>query len=119
MDTIAIIEDNLSNMKLIKCILEKAGYKTISADNARQGIDIVKAKLPALVLMDIQMPGLDGIEATKILKSDPETEMIPVLALTAKAMDNDREEILAAGCDAYTSKPIKYKELLLQIDALI
>jgi two-component system cell cycle response regulator DivK len=119
MSTIAIIEDNVSNMKLIVSILEKAGYETLTAMNATKGIELIKKHLPDLILMDIHMPGLDGVEATKILKADSITKNIGVIAVTAKAMGGDREAILASGCDDYVSKPIHYKKLLEMIDQLI
>lgn len=119
MSTIAIIEDNLSNMKLIKTVLEHAGYQTVSAENADKGIPLIRESLPDLILMDIHMPGTDGLMATRILKADSTTRHIPVIAVTARAMEGDRENILASGCDGYTSKPIRYKEMLNLIESII
>lgn len=119
MNTIAVVEDNLSNMKLIKSVLKNAGYHIISADNAVDGVQMIQENLPNLILMDIHMPGMDGLEATRILKADALTQHIPIIALTARAMEGDREMILASGCDAYASKPIRYKEVLALIDEII
>jgi two-component system cell cycle response regulator DivK len=119
MTTIAIVEDNASNMKLIRGVLERAGYQTLTAEDADSGIPLIREQLPDLVLMDIHMPGIDGLEATRLLKLDPVTRHIPVIAVTARAMDGDRESILAAGCDGYTAKPIRYKEMLAMIERVL
>lgn len=119
MTTIVIVEDNPSNMKLIIGVLHRAGYKTIPAQDADVGIPLIRKHLPDLVLMDIHMPGTDGLEATRLLKQDALTQHIPVIAVTARVMDGDRDSIMAVGCDAYTSKPIRYKELLVQIEQII
>ncbi len=119
MTTIAIVEDNPSNLKLIDGVLQRAGYQTLIAEDADVGIPMIREQLPDLVLMDIHLPGTDGLQATRLLKKDDRTRHIPIIAVTARAMDGDRETILATGCDAYTSKPIRYKELLLQIDKIL
>lgn len=119
MTTIAVVEDNPSNMKLITGVLHRAGYQTLTAKDADEGVPLIFEALPELVLMDIHMPGTDGLTATRLLKKDQRTLHIPIIAVTARAMDGDREAILAAGCDAYTSKPIRYKELLLQIEEIL
>ena len=116
MTTILVVEDNPSNMKLIIDVLQLAGYETLTAEDADAGIPLIREHLPDLVLLDIHLPGTDGIEATRLLKTDDKTRHIPIIAVTARAMDGDRESILAAGCDGYASKPIRYKELLLQIE---
>ncbi|MBC8211962.1 MAG: response regulator [Gammaproteobacteria bacterium] len=112
MAVIAVVEDNLSNMKLICGVLAHAGYTVIKAGNAEEGLPLIRQMLPDLVLMDIHMPGIDGMAATRLLKADKLTSHIPVIALTARAMDGDRETILRAGCDGYAAKPIRYKEVL-------
>lgn len=119
MTVIAIVEDNPSNMKLITGVLQRAGYQTLAAKDADAGIPLIREQLPDLVLMDIHMPGTDGLSETRLLKKDDATRHIPIIAVTARAMDGDREAILAAGCDAYTSKPIRYKELLVQIREIL
>ncbi|OOZ43268.1 response regulator [Solemya velum gill symbiont] len=119
MTTIAIVEDNASNMKLIKGVLERAGYQILTMEDADSGIPIIREHLPDLVLMDIHMPGTDGLEATRLLKADSKTRHIPVIAVTARAMEGDREAILAAGCDGYTAKPIRYKEILDMIEQIL
>lgn len=112
MKRILIVEDNPQNMKLVVTVLEKSGYETLKAVDADSGILLARQELPDLILMDIQLPGMDGLTATKQLKEDRVTAQIPVIALTAFAMVGDRDRILAAGCDDYISKPIRYKEFL-------
>jgi two-component system cell cycle response regulator DivK len=119
MTVIVIVEDNPSNMKLITGVLQRAGYQTLTAEDADIGIPLIREQLPDLILMDIHLPGTDGLEATRLLKKDNKTQHIPIIAVTARAMDGDREAILEAGCDAYTSKPIRYKELLAQIEEIL
>jgi len=119
MQTIAIVEDNASNMKLIMGVLERAGYQILPATDADVAIPLIREHLPDLVLMDMHMPGTNGLEATRLLKNEKKTCHIPIVAVTARAMDGDRESILAAGCDAYTSKPIRYKELLVLIEQML
>ena len=113
---ILIIEDNPKNMKLTSSILAKTGYEVLEAVEAPSGIDLARTEKPDLVLMDIQLPGMDGMSATKILKQDPTTMAIPIIALTAFAMKGDREKIMAAGCDDYISKPIRYKDFLAKVE---
>lgn len=119
MKTIAVLEDNPSNTKLIVGVLERSGYRVLAASNADIGIPIIREQLPDLVLMDIHMPGTDGLEATRRLKADEQTGAIPIIAVTAQAMEGDREAILAAGCDGYTAKPIRYKELLVLVEQFL
>ncbi len=118
MARILIIEDSPTNMMLSIAILESAGHTLYQADRAKAGIEIAHRERPELILMDIQLPDMDGIEATRILKADPETCAIPVIALTAFAMKGDRERILQAGCDGYIEKPINYKEFLAEVEAV-
>ena len=119
MASILIIEDNSANMKLALLLLHNAGHTTLCAVDAETGLTIARSELPDLVLMDIQLPGMDGLAATALLKQDPATAAIPVIALTAMAMKADREKSLLAGCDAYIAKPLRYKELYAAIDLLL
>ena len=97
-------------------LLEHAGHVVLQAVRADLGLEIAARELPDLILMDIQLPDMDGMSATRILKADPKTRDIPVIALTASAMKGDRERILEAGCDGYIEKPIRYKAFLEQVD---
>jgi two-component system cell cycle response regulator DivK len=115
MATVLIVEDNLANMKLAVFLLESAGYAVLSATDAEAGLTLAREKQPDLILMDIQLPGMDGLQATLLLKDDDATRAIPVIALTALAMKGDEERIRAAGCDGYIAKPIAYKEFLATI----
>ena len=108
--TVLIIEDNMVNLKLVRGILRRLGIKTLEATDAEMGIVIAREQKPDLIIMDIVLPGMDGINATKALKKDKATRHIPVIALTACVMEGDRETILSAGCDTYISKPFKLKE---------
>ena len=117
MGKVLIIEDNPANMTLATFLLENAGHTVLSAIDAETGITIARAEQPDLVLMDIQLPGMDGLEATAVLKRNPATASIPVIALTALAMKGDEERIRAAGCDGYVAKPLAYKEFLATVAA--
>jgi two-component system cell cycle response regulator DivK len=112
MQKILIVEDNFANMKLATFLLESADYTVISAINAEVGLTLARDEHPDLILMDIQLPGMDGLQATALLKADEATQAIPVIALTALAMKGDEERILAAGCDGYIAKPLDYKGFL-------
>jgi len=109
---ILIVEDDPKNLKLIRDVLRVNGYATLEAINGKQGVEMAKSKIPDLILMDIQMPIMDGLEATRILKTDADTSKIPVVALTSYAMVGDEEKIQDAGCDGYLTKPIDIKEFL-------
>ncbi len=111
MPRVLVIEDNRTNMELTVLLLEMAGYSVLSAADAETGLAIVRNEHPDLVLMDVQLPGMDGLEATAILKRDQSTQTIPVIALSALAMKGDEGRIRAAGCDGYLAKPVRYKEL--------
>lgn len=116
---ILIIEDNPSNMKLAADVLKKTrNHEILEAMDADAGIALVRESLPDLVLMDINMPGMDGLTATRLLKGDTKTRHIRIVAVTALAMKGDREKAISAGCDGYLAKPIRYKELLEIIDAM-
>ena len=119
MARILIVEDNPANMKLASLLLLKAGHTVLCAVDAETGLTLARANQPELILMDIQLPGMDGLAATALLKQDPATAAIPVIALTAMAMKADREKTKAAGCDAYIAKPLRYQELYAAIDALL
>jgi two-component system cell cycle response regulator DivK len=112
MAKILIVEDNAANMKLAILLLETVGHTVTSAVDAEIGITMARAEQPDLILMDIQLPGMDGLAATALLKADVATRTIPVIALTALAMKGDEERIRAAGCDGYIAKPMRYKEFL-------
>lgn len=112
MATVLVIEDNPANLKLAKLVLGSAGYEVLAAESAESGIALARERLPDLVLMDIRLPDMDGIAATRVLKGDPATASIPLIALTAFAMKGDEERIRLAGCDGYLSKPYRYEELL-------
>jgi two-component system cell cycle response regulator DivK len=119
MARILIIEDNPANMKLATMLLAKAGHTTLSAVDAENGMATARSEQPDLILMDIQLPEMDGLTATALLKQDVITAHIPVIALTAMAMKADEEKSQIAGCDAYIAKPLRYKELLAAIDDLL
>lgn len=116
---ILIVEDNPANMKLVSDLLKREGHVILEATDADAGIAIARAEVPALILMDIQLPGMDGISALKILKQDEKTRRIKTIALTALAMSGDKERLLDAGFDSYMSKPIRYKELLQTVASLL
>ena len=111
-ELILIVEDNQKNLKLVRDVLQYRGYQTIEAGSGEEGVRLAKARIPDLVLMDIQLPGMDGIAALGELRADVTTRAIPVIAVTASAMTHDRKKIMAAGFDGYQSKPIKVKEFM-------
>jgi two-component system, cell cycle response regulator DivK len=115
--TVLVIEDNPANMKLVTFLLESAGRTVLAANDAETGLTLARSRRPDLILMDIQLPGMDGLEATALLKGDEATRAIPVIALTALAMKGDEERIRAAGCDGYIAKPIAYREFLTAVAA--
>jgi two-component system cell cycle response regulator DivK len=119
MARILIIEDNQANMKLASLLLHNAGHTVLCAVDAETGLTLARAEQPDLILMDIQLPGMDGLAATALLKKNPATAAIPIIALTAMAMKEDQEKTRAAGCDAYIAKPLRYQELYAAIDALL
>lgn len=114
---ILVIEDNPANMTLATFLLQSEDHTVLAATDAETGLTIAREQQPALILMDIQLPGMDGLAATKILKADAATRSIPVIALTALAMKGDEERIRAAGCDGYIAKPMRYKEFLATVTA--
>jgi two-component system cell cycle response regulator DivK len=114
---VLIVEDNPANMALAVFLLESAGHTVIRATNAEVGLTLARAEHPHLILMDIQLPGMDGLAATALLKQDPATRAIPVIALTALAMKGDEARIRAAGCDGYIAKPLDYQQFLATISS--
>ncbi len=119
MARILIVEDNPANMKLVSLLLTKVGHLPLCAVDAEVGLTMARVERPDLILMDVQLPGMDGLAATRLLKQDPATATIPIIALTALAMKEDQEKTRAAGCDGYIAKPLRYRELYAAIDALL
>jgi two-component system, cell cycle response regulator DivK len=117
MSRILIVEDNLTNRTFEVFLLQSAGYTVLTAIDAEAGLALARSERPDLILMDIQLPGMDGFEATRQLKRDPATSAIPIIALTALAMKGDEERIRAAGCDGYIAKPLRYRHFLSTVAA--
>jgi two-component system, cell cycle response regulator DivK len=117
MATVLIVEDNVPNMTLAVFLLQSVGHTVLRATDAEAGLTLARDEQPDLILMDIQLPGMDGLQATALLKRDDATRAIPVIALTALAMKGDEERIRAAGCDGYIAKPMRYQEFLATIAA--
>ena len=115
MTTILLIEDNEMNRDMLSRRLRRKGFELLSAADGISGIELARRELPDLILMDISLPVMDGLQATRQLKADVHTETIPIIALTAHAMSGDREKCLAAGCDDYATKPVEFPELLAKI----
>ncbi len=118
-ELILIVEDNEKNLKLVRDLLQVSGYRTLESVTAEDGILIARESQPALILMDIQLPGISGIEALKILRADPITQNIPVIAVTASVMTQDSQNIMAAGFNSYQRKPIELKEFLSEVRRLL
>jgi two-component system cell cycle response regulator DivK len=119
MAKILVVEDNAANLKLASLLLRNAGHTPLLAVDAESGLTLARTEQPDLILMDIQLPGMDGLAATALLKEDPVTADIPVIALTALAMKDDEEKSRIAGCDGYIAKPLRYQELYVAIDILL
>ncbi len=117
MAKVLVVEDNPANMTLSTFLLESVGHSVLKATDAENGLALARAEQPDLILMDSQLPGMDGLRATAQLKGDGATRDIPVIALTALAMKGDEERIRAAGCDGYIAKPLSYKDFLATISA--
>ena len=115
MTTILIVEDHEKNMKLVRDVLQAKGYATLEAVTGEDGVRLAQEHRPALVLMDIQLPGIDGFEALRRLRADPLTAAIPVIAVTASVMDSDRRHIVDAGFDGYIGKPLDLKAFLAAV----
>ena len=118
-ELILIIEDNEKNRKLARDVLQVKGYKTIESETAEDGLDLARSESPALILMDIQLPGMDGITALKQLRADPVTKSIPTIAITASAMTHNRQTMLAEGFDGYQTKPIGLKDFLGEVERVL
>jgi two-component system cell cycle response regulator DivK len=114
-ELILIIEDNEKNRKLVRDVLQVKGYTTVESETAEEGFKLAVEKSPALILMDIQLPGIDGITAMKRLRADPKTKSISVIAITASAMTHNRQTMLAEGFDGYQTKPISLKDFLAEV----
>ena len=119
MSTILIVEDNEKNLKLVRDILQVKGFATLEAGTAEDGIKLATEHKPDLILMDIHLPGMNGIEALKVLRAEKATAAIPVIAVTASVMQQDRKQITEAGFDAYVGKPINLKEFLDAVRAAL
>ena len=119
MTVVLIVEDNPRNLKLVRDLLEHAGHATLEAATAEDGLELARAHAPDLVLMDVQLPGMDGVEALTRLRADPATERITVVALTAFAMADERARFAAAGFDGYLEKPISVREFPGQVAELL
>ena len=118
-ELILIVEDNEKNRKLVREVLRVKGYQTIESESAEEGLKLAVDKSPALILMDIQLPGIDGITALKQLRTDPKTKNIPVIAITASAMTHNRQTMLAEGFDGYQTKPIGLKDFLGEVERVL
>jgi two-component system cell cycle response regulator DivK len=114
-ERVLVVEDNEMNMKLVRDVLQATGYRTLEAATGPRAVELAAEHAPDLVLMDIQLPGIDGVEALRRLRADGRTASIPVLALTAQAMHGDRERFLAAGFDGYLAKPVNIVELVATV----
>jgi CheY-like chemotaxis protein len=119
MAKILLVEDNEMNRDMLTRRLERRGHEVLVAVDGAQGLAVAQEQLPGLILMDMSLPVIDGWEATRQLKADPATSAIPVIALTAHAMSEDRERALEAGCDDYDTKPVEFARLVGKIDALL
>jgi two-component system cell cycle response regulator DivK len=118
-ELILVIEDNEKNRKLVRDVLTFKGYTIVEAETGEEGVRLARERSPKLVLMDIQLPGINGIEALRQLRADDATRAIPVIAVTASAMDRDRQTIMAAGFDGYQSKPLNVKEFMAAVQAIL
>ena len=116
MNAILIVEDNDKNLKLVRDVLQFKGYSTLEAMTAAEGLRLARERLPVLILMDIQLPDFDGITALTRLREDPLTQRIPVIAVSASAMPDDQQRIVASGFDAYITKPIDVKSFIQTIE---
>lgn len=118
-ETILIVEDNEKNRKLLRDVLQVYGYRTVETETAEEGLEVARAQQPALILMDIQLPGMNGVAALGELRGESSTQRIPVVAVTASAMPMERREILAAGFDGYLTKPLSVRELTQTVRTIL
>lgn len=119
MSLVLIIEDNEKNLELVRDILQAKGYDTLEAGTAEEGLKVAHAQMPHLILMDIQLPGMNGIEALKTLRAEPATAGVPIVALTASVMQSDRQEIMGAGFDGFIEKPITVRGFLDVVEEVL
>lgn len=117
--TILYIEDDLANRILVRRVLQAEGYRVLEAETGKLGIEMAKTEKPALILVDVNMPEMDGFQATGILRTLPDLQQVPIIALTANVMKGDREKALAAGCSGYIPKPIDVDQLPVQLASFI
>jgi CheY-like chemotaxis protein len=117
--TLLLVEDNKLNRDSLQRRLQNRGYRVFAASTGEEGVDMARAQLPDLVLMDIGLPGIDGLEATRRIKNHPPTSHTPVIALTAHAMAGDRDDAMAAGCDDYDTKPVNFERLVGKIEEMM
>jgi CheY-like chemotaxis protein len=119
MTKLLLVEDNEMNRDMLSRRLQKRGYEVVLAVDGEEGVAKARAEAPALILMDMSLPGIDGWEATRRIRADPQTSRIPVIALTAHALTSDRDQALAAGCDDFDTKPVELSRLLAKIESLL
>jgi two-component system cell cycle response regulator DivK len=119
MSLVLIIEDNDRNLELVRDILQAKGYRTLEAGTAEDGLEIARGQAPDLILMDIQLPGMSGIEALKVLRDDPATAALSVVAITASVMKSDRDQIMRAGFDGFVEKPITVRSFLKVVEGVL
>ena len=118
-ELVLIVEDNPKNLKLVRDILQVTGYQTVEAESGEEGVRLARERQPALIVMDIQLPGMSGIEALGRLRADATTRTSPVIAVTASVMAQDRERVMAAGFDGFQGKPISVRELLATVRGIL
>ena len=119
MSLILIVEDNEKNLKLVRDVLQVKGYETLEAGTAEEALKIAHAQIPQLILMDIQLPGMNGIEALQALRAEPRTAGIPIVAITASVMQSDRQEIMSVGFDGFIEKPITVRTFMDAVEAAL
>jgi len=119
MTRLLLVEDNEMNRDMLSRRLQKKGYEVVLAVDGEEGVAKARAEAPALILMDMSLPGVNGWEATRRIKADPQTSGIPVIALTAHALTSDRDQAMAAGCDDFDTKPVEFTRLLAKIETLL
>lgn len=116
---ILIIEDDQNSRKLVRDVLQVKGYRTLESETAEEGLRLAQAQRPALILMDIQLPGMNGIEALKVLRANPSTAQIPVVAITASVMQQDKQQVVDSGFDGFIEKPINLREFLATVQGAL
>lgn len=116
---VLVVEDSPVNLELVVTILQQAGHTPVPASNAAEALELARAQVPDAILMDIQLPGMDGLAATRLLKADPQTRHVPIIALTAFAMKGDEEAAFAAGVDGYITKPLRYQHFLAELERVV